>query len=291
LNIIQNAVCLSPSYHMSRVLKQPDCDTAIKNGGALASDQTTCNTACQGNSTETCGGSYRLTVFQYGIKAAITSSSTSILSSTSTALSTSTASTATPSGGPSWQSLGCYVDSVGSRTLLNAVYGVASVMTNELCQSSCLKNGYTYAGTEYSGECYCDTAIRNGGALAPDGNTYCNMACNGNAAEICGGGDRLSMYAYVVNSASNSTTSSSVTTSISGTSASASSSVVATPTSGWTSMGCYNDSVGIRTLSTAIYGNGNIMTIELCQSQCKAAGWVLAGVEYGGECCKCHGAF
>lgn len=41
-------------------------------------------------------------------------------------------------------------------------------------------------GTEYSGECYCDNALQNGGGPAPDGELYCNMNCNGNAAEICG---------------------------------------------------------------------------------------------------------
>jgi hypothetical protein len=29
----------------------------------------------------------------------------------------------------------------------------------------------------------CDNALQNGGGPAPDGNTYCDMACNGNASE------------------------------------------------------------------------------------------------------------
>jgi hypothetical protein len=29
------------------------------------------------------------------------------------------------------------------------------------------------------------------------------------------------------------------------------------------------------------------MTVDLCTSACQAAGYVLAGVEYAQECCKC----
>jgi hypothetical protein len=229
-----------------------------------------------------CGGSNRLTIFQYGIKGAVSSTSaSSVASTTSGASATSTSSGASPY----WSYLGCYTDAVGSRTLMSAVEGQGTVMTNELCQSSCLQNGYTLAGTEYSGECYCDTALRNGGGPASDGNTYCNMACYGNTAETCGGSNRLSLYSYVTPGSSSSASGSSIP----GTSSSVSSSASATPTlaAGWTSMGCYNDSVGVRTLSYAVYGTGNIMTVELCQSSCKSAGYILSGVEYGGECCKC----
>lgn len=29
------------------------------------------------------------------------------------------------------------------------------------------------------------------------------------------------------------------------------------------------------------------MTVAKCTAACKAAGYILAGVEYSGECCKC----
>lgn len=127
----------------------------------MASDPTTCNTPCQGNANETCGGGDRLTVFQYGIKGA--SSSLSSLSTTSTAQTNVAATSSSPylsSGSttanaavqsvPVWAYSGCYNDSVGARTLMNAIYGDGNVMTNELCQSSCKSAGYTIAGTEYS---------------------------------------------------------------------------------------------------------------------------------------------
>ena len=37
-----------------------------------------------------------------------------------------------------------------SRTLMNPIYGYGNIMTNELCQSSCISAGFTIAGTEYS---------------------------------------------------------------------------------------------------------------------------------------------
>jgi len=70
-----------------------------------------------------------------------------------------------------WYPLGCYIDSVQARTLGNGmqVPGGANYMTNEACTAVCQSSGYTLAGTEYSGECYCDTAFRNGGGPALDG--------------------------------------------------------------------------------------------------------------------------
>ena len=55
----------------------------------------------------------------------------------------------------SWTFLGCYTDSVSARALPNgeAVPGGTNAMTNELCQATCLADGFTIAGTEYAGEC------------------------------------------------------------------------------------------------------------------------------------------
>lgn len=58
--------------------------------------------------------------------------------------------------------------------------------------------------------------------------------------------------------------------------------------SGWTFLGCYSDNVNGRTLANGLQvpGGASAMTVELCESTCLAAGYVLAGVEYSGECCK-----
>jgi hypothetical protein len=54
--------------------------------------------------------------------------------------------------------------------------GNANIMTTELCMSECVNAGYTLAGLEYYSECYCDTQVKNGAALATDPRT-CNTAC------------------------------------------------------------------------------------------------------------------
>jgi hypothetical protein len=137
----------------------------------------------------------------------------------------------------------------------------------------------------------CDTQIRNGAVLAIDPTT-CNMACNGNSSEICGGGNRLSLYKFGANSVSSSSSSgSSSSSSIAATpsstsTTSAASSGAASAVPVWSYLGCYVDSVNARTLGNAIYGNANVMTVELCQSSCKSGGYTLSGVEYSGECCK-----
>jgi hypothetical protein len=87
------------------------------------------------------------------------------------------------------------------------------------------------------------------------------MSCNGNKAEICGGGNRLDLYSYLT---CNSTT------------------------SGWSFKGCYNDSVSARTLThgpVVVGPAGTQMTIELCQKACDSLGYNYAGVEYAVECC------
>jgi hypothetical protein len=145
----------------------------------------------------------------------------------------------------------------------------------------------------------CDNSFQNYGAPATDG---CNTACHGSASEICGGGNRLNVYSYVVFSASSeltSATSLTTTSSVSSTSSSqslssststTSSSTIASSTMsiGWYALGCYVDSVGARTLANGMQvpGGANAITVEACTSVCLASKYTLAGVEYSGECCK-----
>ncbi|OBT38940.1 hypothetical protein VE00_10492 [Pseudogymnoascus sp. WSF 3629] len=86
-------------------------------------------------------------------------------------------------------------------------------MTNEACQTACTAAGFSIAGTEYSGECWCGNSVENGGGPAPDGDAHCNMKCNGNSSETCGGPNRLDVYS---STSSPSTTSSSTPTSTPG---------------------------------------------------------------------------
>lgn len=58
-------------------------------------------------------------------------------------------------GPPNWTSYGCWQDG-NPRTLSHTDTSIQfSNMTVALCTSACGNNGYTLAGVEYSGECYC----------------------------------------------------------------------------------------------------------------------------------------
>jgi hypothetical protein len=110
-----------------------------------------------------------------------------------TVQSTSTAAPAKPTG---WIAQGCYVDSVQARSLSYGANVASNTMTNAKCRDACFSAGYILAGTEYAGECFCDNALRNGGGPTPDGNAGCNVACNGNQTEMCGGSNRLTLFRY-----------------------------------------------------------------------------------------------
>ena len=194
-----------------------DCGNSFTGGGGPAPDGFSgCNMPCNGNSSEFCGGPYRLDMYQApgtGAQPISKSSSTSspstaapsstkvVPSVTSSAAIKITSSTASPtstspsttSGLPSgWQYKGCYIDNANGRVLPFQLPDNSS-LTVESCVQSCYQLGYSVAGAEYSTQCFCGNAIYAGGVLASS-DTDCNMPCGGNAKEMCGAGNRLSTY-------------------------------------------------------------------------------------------------
>lgn len=158
---------------------------------------------CQGNSAQICGGANRLNVYAYFANTCMTSTT-----ATTTATTTTASASATCTGPSSWVALGCYTDIVAERSL--QVRSFVDNPTNEKCQAACLAKGYNLAGTEYFGECYCDVTLRFGSTLASD-QTSCNTPCSGNTTEICGGGNRLSLFSYQPSCPSPSTTTTTTT--------------------------------------------------------------------------------
>jgi iron transport multicopper oxidase len=65
-------------------------------------------------------------------------------------------------------------------------------MTIETCASVCAD--YNYFGLEYGQECWCGNTIRSVGQ--PTAASECNFPCAGNAAQICGAGDRINIYSF-----------------------------------------------------------------------------------------------
>ena len=164
--------------------------------------------------------------------AAATSSTSKPATSTSSTASSTSSSLAAPSG---WTYQGCVTEGTGVRALTGA--SIASgTMTNEVCATYCAK--FQYFGTEYSSECYCGNARDSTSTNAPA--TDCNMKCSGAAGEICGAGNRLSLYKNNNYSLPGSPT-----------------------LTGYTYQGCYSDG-NPRVLSAKSTANGNSMSYEYC---------------------------
>lgn len=172
---------------------------------------------------------------------------------------------------PGYDYLGCYSEATTGRALsgLQPAPPVGG-FTIESCQKICSR--FEYFGMEYSNECYCGATINAGSVLqastipAVNG---CDMLCAGNASEYCGGGSRLNMYQL-------NGTVSTPTPAPTGP-------ITVTNLTGWSYLGCYNESTTGRALSgleNPIPGANN--SVEACSAACAA--WNYFGVEYGDEC-------
>ncbi|KAI9062003.1 WSC-domain-containing protein [Trametes sanguinea] len=94
-----------------------------------------------------------------------------------------------------WTEIGCIAEGTSGRAL-PALTMSAPNMTKEACAAFCASHNFTLAGAEFSDECYCDNALKNGasGTLLPW--TECANRCAGNSFEICGGGAKLTLMAH-----------------------------------------------------------------------------------------------
>ncbi|KAH8667651.1 WSC domain-containing protein, partial [Tricladium varicosporioides] len=150
---------------------------------------TTCNIPCAGKPSEICGGTGRINVYK-AILPVVTASTIQTSSSTATSKSTATPSSTSM---PTWFPIGCYSDDSSARSLntRTSITGGDTNMSSKNCIAACGAGGFTYAGVENGVECYCDSAIRSSGTPS-DGCS--NIACKGNATEICGGVNRLNVF-------------------------------------------------------------------------------------------------
>ncbi|KIW03592.1 uncharacterized protein PV09_05346 [Verruconis gallopava] len=102
-----------------------------------------------------------------------------------------------------WAYMGCGSDG-STRTLdgKQSVYmaGFGDDMTVEKCVDWCA--GYQYAGLEYASQCFCGNSIA-ADRLPQDGILgNCQMKCNGDNGEYCGGPNALSLYKKCTDAAS-----------------------------------------------------------------------------------------
>ena len=224
-----------------------------------------CAMACTGNPSEPCGGPNLLNLFY--------------------------SNTPLPPGpevnpGPlGWQSLGCYTDNTnGMRALttVEATAGGSGKMTIAYCVSACQAAGFSLAGAEYGGECWCGNSFQNGGGPAPDGSSSCNMPCNGNSSEYCGGPNRLEAYKLVNNPVTTTTTTAvSATGTGAGTSATATGPSIVQTIGSYNFVGCYTEGTNARALSAKVVNTPD-MNLQYCAGNC--TGYTYFGAEYGTEC-------
>jgi hypothetical protein len=161
-----------------------------------------------------------------------------------------------------WTYAGCWSDSVSNRKLHSDGYTNPTGMCEGTCINYCSGKGYTWAGVEYSTECYCGFGLESGSVRQAD--SSCDMTCpGGSAGEACGSRDKLSVFTN-------------------GQSGGANKPVV----NGYRYLGCYSDSPSSRALTHVAHNDdtSKTMTNEFCTNACSLAGYKYAGTEFGGEC-------
>ncbi|EPE35609.1 Heme-dependent peroxidase [Glarea lozoyensis ATCC 20868] len=197
----------------------------------------------------------------------ITNPSTSKPSTTSTSSSSTTTAPSTPthpSTIPPYTFQGCYTEPPNTRALSQKITFDYPAMTLDKCAASCA--GYVFWGVEYGGECYCGNTLSPGSNPAPDSD--CNFICPGDKSQYCGAGNRLSLYR--------------LTNPPSPPPPPAKPTIPAT-SNGYNYTGCHTEPPNIRALPAALYASDEL-TVDLCVSYCKTAGYTMAGVEYAREC-------
>jgi len=130
-------------------------------GGAAgtAAPAASCNTPCSASPGETCGGAWRNSVYSTGATAPA----------------------------PSPRYLGCYTDGDNRGLPAELILGGATV---ESCVAAARATGYRYAGLQWHGACFAGNSLWY--AKAPEGE--CNLTCDANPAQKCGGSWHNSVY-------------------------------------------------------------------------------------------------
>ncbi|KAF4825695.1 WSC domain-containing protein [Colletotrichum siamense] len=239
------ANCAGYTYFGTQWSRECWCGNTLPTVSAPDAD---CSMTCTGSSSETCGGSLRLSVYGPNTKAVYNPGSTS-----------NTVTTTSPATVSNFAYQGCYTDNVPQRVLSGAVK-FDGAMTLEMCASFCSSSNYGVFGVEYSGECYCGNSLDTASKKVAE--TECTMKCKGNNAELCGDGNRLNVFALPsgsITATSNPTGS----------------------TNGFWYQSCWNDNINGRSLKENILFADD-MTVEKCSNFCKS--YQYFGLEYGGEC-------
>jgi hypothetical protein len=85
---------------------------------------------------------------------------------------------------------GCYKDS-SARFLSGEQFVNLGKVSNTNCVDHCSSKGFSVAGTEYGGECFCGNSLTTVQKLDE---SKCSMSCAGDASQTCGGSWALSIF-------------------------------------------------------------------------------------------------
>jgi hypothetical protein len=85
---------------------------------------------------------------------------------------------------------GCFKDT-RDRVLTGDIRPNLGSVSNTNCVAHCKSKGYNLAGTEYGGQCYCGDSLTGSSQLDE---SECDLACEDDKAQVCGGGWALSLY-------------------------------------------------------------------------------------------------
>ncbi|WWC68300.1 uncharacterized protein I206_102224 [Kwoniella pini CBS 10737] len=164
------AYCLSKNLPLAGLEygRECYCGTALQSYSTLGF--TGCNMPCAGSSSDICGGSSRLSVFNYTSYVP-----PQLISTVGT-----------------YKLQGCYSEATSGRALPSYSFTNSTGMTAEWCVSGCQAKNYSYAGIEYGSECWCANTLSSTSTKQAD--SACNMLCPGNQREYCGAGSRLALY-------------------------------------------------------------------------------------------------
>ncbi len=175
--------CVAMGYNVAGVEYgvQCFCGDYLYNG-AVQAPAGDCNARCPGNNPEACGGGNRINVFSsvelvaYGVPGPKTTGFDA-----------------------DWSYRGCYDDNVlGIRTFAYPL-SYEGELTPNTCLDGCAEAGFTAAGLEYGGQCFCgspDDVEAHDALLHPD--SACDVICDGDPGSYCGGGNLLSTYFLAV---------------------------------------------------------------------------------------------
>lgn len=166
-NELCSNTCASEGYRFSGTQYHDQCFCGNNDPTPDFVEASNCDTACSGKSSETCGGSWALTVYESN---QIGNPSTTNLAS-------------------QFQQVGCYADSTSARTF-NDYYFSSGDASVEFCAQTCTSKGFAYSGVENGYECFCSATAPASTKLD---STSCNVVCSGNFDDICGGYNALSV--------------------------------------------------------------------------------------------------